>query len=290
MEIKSKVMKKILVPCDFSKPAVNAYRLALDIASRAKGEVHLVNVIELPVLHDTVLMPVLNFESVLLDEFIRKTERQFIRLKSRYRKEEVKVVTKVEYGSPSRALLEYAAEIGIDLIVMGSHGATGIKEVFIGSNAEKMVRRSQVPVLVVKDYVERKITNIIFPNTLETEHQEDLVSKVKELQNFFGALLHIVYINTPLNFTSDIITYQRLKAFASRYMLKNFTLNVFNHQDEEEGIMNFADKVQGDLIALGTHGRTGISHMINGSLAENIVNHADKLIWTYSLRNEPVEA
>jgi nucleotide-binding universal stress UspA family protein len=61
-------MKKILVPCDFSKPAINAYRFALDVAQQSKGTVHLLNVIELPILHDSVLMPVLNFEAQLLEE------------------------------------------------------------------------------------------------------------------------------------------------------------------------------------------------------------------------------
>jgi nucleotide-binding universal stress UspA family protein len=52
-------MKKIIVPCDFSEQAVSAFRVALDIATESKGEVHLIHIIELPVMHDTVLMPVL---------------------------------------------------------------------------------------------------------------------------------------------------------------------------------------------------------------------------------------
>ena len=65
-------MKKILVPCDFSKPAVNAFRYACDIAAKAKATVYVINVIELPVLHDTVLMPVLSFEAALMEELKRK--------------------------------------------------------------------------------------------------------------------------------------------------------------------------------------------------------------------------
>ena len=61
-------MKKILVPCDFSKPAINAFKFALDIAERSVGTITLVHVIELPVMHDTGLMPVLSFEEQLLKE------------------------------------------------------------------------------------------------------------------------------------------------------------------------------------------------------------------------------
>jgi nucleotide-binding universal stress UspA family protein len=281
-------MKKILVPCDFSKPAINALRVAVDIAARAKATVHLIHVIELPVLHDTVLMPVLNFEAALLEELKVKTEKQFIKIREKYKIEGVKIVSKLEFGAPSKAIIEYAHAQAIDLIIMGSHGASGLREFVIGSNAEKIVRKSPVPVLVIKDYFKGTVKNIVFPNSLDTEQQEDLVMKVKELQDFFKAKLHIVHINTPLNFSADDITYSRLKAFVNRYNLKNCTLNVYNHPDGEEGINQFTEKVKGDMIAIGTHGRKGIAHLVNGSLAEDVANHTNKPIWTYTLKNEPV--
>lgn len=283
-------MKKILVPCDFSRQAVNAYRLALDIAAQSRGTIHLLNVIELPILHDTVLMPVLNFEQQLLDDLKKNANQRFAKITDKYRAEGVKVVTKVEFGAVSKMIQGYIKKEGIELVVMGSHGASGVREFFIGSNAEKMVRNSPVPVLVTKEYYKGPIKNIVFPNTLETENQEDLVMKVKALQNFFRAHLHIVWINTPLNFTSDSHTNDRLETFAKRFTLKDYTINVFNHTDEEQGILEFARSIKGHLIAMGTHGRKGISHLVNGSLAEDVVNHNKGLVWTYSLQNEAVEA
>jgi len=279
-------MKKILVPCDFSKPAVNAFRLACDIASQAKGSVHLIHVIEMPVLHDTVLVPVLNFEQQLFKDLQEKTQKEFKKIIEKYKTEGVKVVSKIEFGLPSRMILDYVKDNEIDIIVMGSHGATGLREFFIGSNAEKIVRNSSVPVLVAKDYPKGAVKNIVFPNTLDTEYQEDLVMKVKALQYFFKATLHLVWINSPLNFMSDSVTFERLNAFAKRFMLKDYTVNVYNHTDEEEGILKFTKMIKGNLIAMGTHGRKGIAHFLNGSLAEDVVNHTDSLIWTYTLKNE----
>jgi nucleotide-binding universal stress UspA family protein len=278
------------VPCDFSKPAINAFRFALDVASKSNGTVHLVNVIELPVLHDSLLMPVLSFEEQLLSDLQEKVEGEFKKLKNKYAKEGVKVVFHVGHGAISRILLDYATQQAIELIVMGSHGAGGLRELLIGSNAEKIVRNAAIPVMVIKEQFSGSIKNIIFPNTLETENQEDLAMKVKALQHFFGATLHIVWINTPTHFASDTITNKRLKAFAQRFMLKDFTINVFNHNNEEEGIMNFTQMINGDMIAMGTHGRKGISHALLGSVAEEIVNHTNNIIWTYTMANEPVEA
>jgi nucleotide-binding universal stress UspA family protein len=283
-------MKKILVPCDFSKPAISAFRFALGIAAQSKGAVHLLNIVELPVLHDTVMMPVLNFEAELLKELKEKAEKSFSKLTTKYGVEGVKVVGEVVFGPVSREIIEYAKSAEIDLIVMGSHGASGLREFVVGSNAEKIVRNSPVPVLVVKDYSKGSIKNIVFPNTLETEDQEELTMKVKALQNFFKAHLHVVWINTPLNFTSDTETTKRLEAFAKRFMLKDYTIHVFNARDEEKGILEFTMKVNGDIIAMATHGRKGVSHLLNGSLAEDVVNHTKGLVWTYSLKNVPVEA
>jgi len=284
-------MKKILVPCDFSKPSIGAFHSALDIAAQIKGSsVYLLNVIELPVLHDTVLMPVLNFEQELLNELKAKAEATMNKIIQKSKVGEVKVIADVKFGATFAMLLRYIPEHDIDLVVMGSHGASGAREIFIGSNAEKIVRKSPVPVLVVKDYEKLKIKSIVFPNTLDTEHQEDLTMKVKALQNFFEAQLHIVWINTPLNFTPDTVTLKRLEAFAKRFMLENYQLHVFNHTDEEEGILAFTNLINADLIAMATHGRRGIGHLLNGSLAEDVVNHSRNMVWTYSLKHDLIEA
>ena len=283
-------MQKILVPCDFSKPAINAFRFALDVAAQSKGTIHLLNVIELPVLHDTVLMPVLNFEQQLFDDLKVNAETRFKKIIDKYNTAGVKVVVNTVFGAVSMMIQDYIVKESVDLVIMGSHGTSGLREMFIGSNAEKVVRKSPVPVLVIKDYTKGPIKSIVFPNTMDTENQEDLVMKVKALQNFFKAHLHLVWINTPLNFTSDSVTSQRLEAFAKRFMLKNYTINVFNHRDEEHGILEFASSINADLIAMGTHSRKGISHLLLGSLAEDVVNHNRGLVWTYSLQPVPVEA
>ena len=279
-------MKKILVPFDFSKPAINAFRFALDVLERSKGNLKLLHVIELPVLNDTVLMPMLNFEEELLKELRQKASDQFKKITEKYNKNGAKVSWEVAFGSPSKTLLDIIKYEEFDLVIMGSHGASGLREYVIGSNAEKMIRRSPVPVLVTKEYRKRSIKSIVFPNTLETENQFDLVERVKSLQAFFQARLDVVWINTPVNFTSDVQTREKLQIFAKHYGLKNYSLNIFNHPNEEDGIIRFNEFVDGDLIAMGTHGRKGIAHLINGSVAEDVANHSKIPIWTSSLKDD----
>lgn len=276
-------MKKILVPCDFSTPAISAYRVALDLAAKAKGTVHVLHIVELPVLHDSVLMPVLSFEKVLLKELRDNAIKRFDAVAKKYANPKVKVLFHALFGAIQTKVDDYIRKNGINQVVMGSHGASGVREVFLGSNAEKMIRQAKVPVLIVKEYSKKPITNIVMPCALDTEHQQLFLANVKNLQQFFNAKLHLVWINTPLTFTPDTTSRARLQFLATSAELKNYTINVFSEYREEQGIIQFNKQVKGDLIAIGTHGRKGLDHVLLGSLSEDIANHASTWVWTSPL-------
>lgn len=274
-------MKRILVPCDFSDPATQAFKFAVEIALKSRGEIFLLNVVEVPVMHETVLMPTLYFEQSLMNEMKATADKKFQKMKDKWGSEGITVSTHVEFGVTITSIRQFIEEKKIDLVVMGTHGATGAREFLIGSNTEKIVRTSLVPVMAIKKSTKlSNVKNIVFPNDLDLEN-EHLTLKVKELQNFFKATLHILYINSPAFFQRDVDTKMRLKDFAKRFMLKDYTLNVYNDVDQENGINNFTREIKGDLIALATHGRRGISHLVSGSIAEDIVNHVDCPIWTF---------
>ena len=120
-------MKKILVPCDFSDSAIQAFKLAVDIANKSNGEIILLNVIELPVMHNTVLMPTLNFEQAFLTDMKANSEKNFTKMKAKWAKEGPKVSSFVEYGPITTSISQFVEEKKIDLIVMGTKGASGFK-------------------------------------------------------------------------------------------------------------------------------------------------------------------
>lgn len=282
-------MKKILVPCDFSPQSINAFRFALEVATRSNGEVHLVHIIELPVMHDPIFMPVFSFKETFLKELMGKAEQRFKEIKKKYVTKKHTVTTSVIFGGTSQMILHYIDEHRADLVIMGTKGAKGLREFVIGSNTEKIVRHAHVPVIAVKQYIPLKsIRNIVFPNALKNEHEESLIVKLKALQNFLKAKIHILYVNTPSTFTPDHITLDRLKAFAKRYLFKDFTINIYNDPFEEEGVINFTHEIKADMIVMGTHGRKGLVHKFSGSLAEDIMNHVDCPVWTCHINNNMV--
>jgi nucleotide-binding universal stress UspA family protein len=278
---KTKAMKHILVPCDFSDPAVQAFKFAAQIASQSKGQVTLLNVVEIPVMHDTVLMPVLSFEEAFLREAREKADKNFQKMKEKWGSD-IKMNYQVSYGATSSTIREVAEEIKADLIVMGTHGASGMKELVIGSNAEKIVRTSPIPVISVKKNVRGAVKDIVFPVT-PFQDDENLFQKVKALQYFFQAKLHLLFVNTPGVFVRDSVSRPQLTALAKRLLLKDYTINIYNDLSEEDGIRGFAQSIGADMVAIGTHGRRGLNHLVTGSIAEDIVNHLECPIWTFKM-------
>lgn len=277
-------MKKILVPCDFSDLAVQAFQFALQIAKQSNGEVILLNVIELPVLRDTMLMPILYFEENYFKDMKMSIEKNFEKLKTKWITEGSKVRSLVECGSTTTTINRIAEETKADLIVMGTHGATGFKEFLVGSNTEKIVRLSSIPVLAVRKSLElTHIKNIVFPTTLDPD-QHKLLAHIKELQTFFSAKLHLLLVNTPHNLKRIIGEKDMMEAYAKDFDLENYTLNTRDDFYESDAIMNFTMGIKADMIAMGTHSRKGLAHLFSGSVAEDVVNHIDCPIWTYSVK------
>lgn len=273
-------MKKIIVPCDFSAPALEAVRFAASIARKSKGEVTLLHTIALPSLYNSSV--VMAFEAEYMKETRTSMLSELQKVKSKYIGANVRVKMEVEFGDLMLQLDTKIRDEKYDLVVMGTHGASGLKEYTIGSNAEKVVRNSPIPVISVRK-TPTQIKNIVFPVKPDLD-QEKLTMAVKDLQNFFDAKLHVVFINTPGLFKRDSETIPLLEKFAKRFMLKNYTLNIFGDVDQEEGIINFCKKMKADMVVMRTHGRRGLAHLASGSIAEDVVNHIECPIWTLKVK------
>ena len=276
-------MKKILVPTDFSNTASHAFRFACEMGSRTKGEIYLLHIVEFPRLNGALPVPVQAYEQVYLKGLKEKGLKALEKFKAQGGKK-VRIHFSLEHGTIASTVQKFATRKKIDLIIVGTHGSSGLEEYLVGSNAEKIVQTSKVPVIAVKKpYGISSIKNLVFPTNLHPG-QDKLMAQVKELQKFFQAKLHVLFVNTPSNFRRDIFIEKRLKEFAQEFQLKNYALNIFNDIDEENGIVNFSSRFKNSIIAMSTHGRRGLNHLFSGSVAEDVVNHIDCPVWTLSER------
>lgn len=264
------------MPCDFSETSVEALKFAATLARRMKAEVQLVHAIELPALYDSAA--VLEFERDYMTDQKAKSLKKLSGLQQRWGKG-IGTEVLVEFGGTLSVIEDVIKSGGVDLVVMGTHGASGLKEYTIGSNTEKIVRRSKVPVIALRRAAQQ-VKNIVFP-VYPGGDQERMVARVKDLQSIFKAKLHVLFVNTPAVFHRDADISPKLALFAERYRLTNYTLNVYNDTDEVEGIINFTNKLESPLVAMKTRGRIGLTHIANGSIAEDVVNHIKCPVWTF---------
>lgn len=199
------------------------------------------------------------------------------------RNKNVMVDQEVKIGNPFLNITSELKDENVGLVVMGSKGSSGLEEVLIGSNTEKVVRHALCPVITLKEPISfDKIKNIVFASNFKDD-KEDLIEHIKDMQRLFDAKLHFVRINSLNNFEPDSFSKMRIKKWISQHGFTNYTMRVYNDMQEEDGIIHYAEEIEADMLALGTHGRTALSRLFSGSLAEHVVNHAKRPIWTYHI-------
>ena len=275
-------MKKILVPTDFSEHAEFALKVAAQLANKINAEIYLLHMLEFP----TEMSDMINkgSEGPEIIFALKKARQQFEEIKKKDYLEGILVTEAVQFEKAFEGIIASSKKNGIDLIVMGSHGASGFQEMFVGSNTEKVVRTSEIPVFVIKgDFDISKVKNIAFASDF-TEEIENSFPKVLEFSEIMSANLHLVTINTPNGFKTTAFSEGNMKAFVTKFGVSDAVkLHVYNDESLESGILNFADKIKADLIAICTHGRTGLSHFFNGSISEDVVNHTKKAVVTFKI-------
>ena len=282
-------MKKILVPTDFSKPAKLAADLAIEIAKKAKAEIVLLHVIEVP--SETsfnVEGQISEFDNaedkLFTMKLIEISKKQLLVASKELKPGSISVSYRLKMGNPVHGMRTAITEEHADLVVMGTSVKSKLEEIIMGSNTVKVVRHATCPVLTVHEKsFSVDFKNIVYATSMNNDEKE-FSDVIINTQAMYGSTVHLVRVNTPANFRRDAEVKIGMENFARRINLKNYTINVFNDFSEEEGINNFANSINADLIAMATHGRTGIAHVIVGSIAEDVANHATKPVLTYVTR------
>jgi nucleotide-binding universal stress UspA family protein len=276
-------MKRILVPVDFSKEAECAARIAANIAKKTGSEIYLLHMLELPVnTIDPAELTNIRSEPQII-YFMKLAHEKFDAFKKLPFFKGLKVIESVQFHFAFAGIINESEKNNIDLIVMGSQGASGLQEMFIGSNTEKVVRRSKVPVLVVKRSADDfKINNIIFASDYNIESKKTF-QKVIDFADIFNATLHLLYVNTIHNFNTTRSIESKIDGFVKGFKIGKYTRRIYNDISIEKGILSYGRDIEADLIALNTHGRSGLSQLFNGSIGQELANHALRPVITFKI-------
>jgi len=273
---------KIIVPTDFSPTSFNALKVAQNILKKTKGEIILLHVIEAPSASISSTGEILEdmMTHVYIAELYAKVGLQLQNLKDKRNEVNIRILRKV--GDPYKEIKKLISEEKADFVVIGEKGVYDIDDLLIGSLTDKVVRSSECPVITVNQSIENHpVKNILYATDLNEDHVK-LVEVIKQLQLLFDAKLHIVKINTQDNFSNDIDTMVKMRQLVDKHQLQNYTIETYNNEDEEYGIVYYADEINADLITMGIRKRTGIRRLINGGdLAVEVAEHSHRPVLTY---------
>ena len=276
-------MKRILVPTDFSEEAENALKVAAQIARRYDSEIFLLHMLELPL---DLIDPAQPRGSGDIPEaifFMKLAHQRFNKvMKSDYLRG-LKVHETVEFHEAFDGIMEISKKHDCDMIIMGSSGAEGLKDIFIGSNTEKVVRHSKIPVLVIKNEIPLfEVKTFVFATDLDPIAKSSFKDAVR-FANKLNTTIELIMVNTAAKFKTSEEIDKKLSHFTTGIDDENYRFKVYNDVNIETGILNYAKKVEADLVGISTHGKQGLAHFINGSLSEDLVNHAKRPIVTFKI-------
>ncbi len=274
-------MKKILVPTDFSEQAENALKVAAMMAKKYDAEIYLLHMMEIPMQQIDPISAHSDVPEALF--FMKMAHKKFEKLLASDFLEGLTVHETVKADITFNDIKDACKEYEIDFIVMGSHGASGLKEMFVGSNAEKVVRTSEVPVLVIKnEHTKFDVSDFVFASDFKIDNKETYKQAVK-FAKAVNAKIHLLMVNTANNFMTTSDANARINDFISGQTFENYTITIHNDTSIEQGVLNFSRDIDADLIGISTHGRQGIAHFFNGSISEDLVNHANRPVITFKI-------
>ena len=281
----------VLAATDFSATADAGVIWAASVARLHRARLTLVHAIA-PILPagELVLAPPVDDR-----ELVAVAQERLARIAERPELADLEVECAARRGAPAeRAILDVAEDLGVDLVVIGTRGLTGLKHLLLGSTAERIVQGARVPVLAVHPddrHPERQPEVVLVPTDFSEDAEEALDAADRVLacvgERTRVILLHVYHVPVEYRTYGAAATFSRtsdelaetfseqMEGLARRLRPSCRTVEtVIREGVPSEVIVREARSQGAELVAMGTHGRSGLTHLLLGSTAERVVQHA----------------
>ncbi|HET6244952.1 MAG: universal stress protein [Bacteroidetes bacterium] len=266
--------KKILIPLDFSPTSMVAFEHAVKMAKTFKAELFMLHVMEDTLLINDIFLP--ETKMVNLGKISKIAENKMMELASDV-SSQIKTHAIVRQGKAAGEIIITAKEIGIDLIVMGTHGSSGFEEFFIGSNAERVVVGASCPVLTIQSYAKTPgFKNIVFPVDNSISSRQKL-AHATVLAKHFDSKIFVLGLLSEDQDKDHVKTFELKIQQVNEFLEKNQVMHestIVHREDHANIIMKFASEKDADLILIMTEQEFDSSNYFLGSSAQTIVNHS----------------
>lgn len=268
-------MKRILVPTDFSTYAEKALHYAISIAQKTGAEILLLHVCEL--IHspfaDQALM-INQYNDLKTSELTSRLDK----LKTGLKDSGITIITKLYEGDVTDSILWVAEHENVDLIVMGTLGATGLKTVFFGTKTASVISKTTLPVVTVPhNYTWKDPEKILI---VSNDPQEDLslFDPVFQLADSFNAAIKVAVFSEEKAHADELVEhsraissiYERLK---KKHPERNMALLHFSGKDFYQALQQCIEAEKIDLLVMITHKRSGLQQLFKFSMTRQMAYH-----------------
>jgi nucleotide-binding universal stress UspA family protein len=264
------MISHILVPTDFSPVANNALHYAIAFAKQTQAHVHVLHVKSFPVM-DTSFPT--DAYSTLVDELNTISKNGLEKLKSTYlATANIKYTLSDVTGFVNDEIEQYAKSNNIDLIVMGTTGASGLEELLVGSNSATTVSRSEIPVLVVPPTAQFNSFKHILYASDYTEPEFPALSRLLYFAELSDAEISVLHVKTDYDryFKSGNNFFVRNKEHIKTEKIK---LVKSEEDDVFAAINEYIDTHEIDMLVLAKHQRSFFDRIFHRSLSKRMAYH-----------------
>ena len=271
---------KILVPYQFNKASEYALEAGIDLALSMQGQLTLCHVAEIASYH--------NFNAKVAESYMRELIN-FLQVKmqgliKKWVPEDLVADQKVVIGNPAREIVNLTNQGDHQMVVMGYQTSLTPRHKITGSNVERVIRFSNIPVLTVREpTASSDIGDIVFATDFK-QIPSYVVQQLTKFQTAMEANLRIVRINTRENWVSSRDAESLMDEFRRRHHLANFEFETYDDLTPETGIINYAHHIHAGTIAMGIQSFTRLDTLVHHHhIAEDLVKTAHQLMWTCAM-------
>lgn len=270
-------IKKILVPIDFSLTSLRALDLALALAKSSHAEITLIHVINNMLSAADPLYFSIPRSAEYEAEIHKACENELVKLGAKMAEKKSSVVKAVTVqGDACSEILKLAKELPADIIIMGTHGTSGIKEFMLGSNVIRVITKANCPVLSVQQSFTPGFKKILVPFRNKPHSREKLNDAIV-LAKLCGASIHLLGVNEELD--EEVHHKLSLEAAQIKKIVESNGLQCTTHLITggylAKELLCYAKEIGADLlVVMSDLDRMSLSDFILGPLAQQVVNHS----------------
>jgi nucleotide-binding universal stress UspA family protein len=270
------IMKKILVPTDFSKNALKAITYASEIAQKTGATLYLMHAIE-----PSINMATMQSDSSkpgVIKERSSKLKLSRDTVASIY--PGVNVVTHLSGGNTVDSILAFSEKENVDLIIMGTTGASGLKKFFMGSVASGTIGKTNIPVLTIPAVYPMEEPDAILFATNHFEKDKKIIQKIMNISSLFSASVHVVVFkeNDGEKYADLIYNEEQLNDYL-RFLRETFPETdlkgeLLEGYDFETALEKYSNEHGIDIISLVTYPKSFMEKILQKSVTRQMAFHS----------------